>query len=75
MNESRTPIAPRGWGALEACPGCGAVTLTAVSDGESTNFFCGTCEKCWRLELGWVSRIEPRTCPGCYLSSRCAAAR
>ena len=25
------------------------------------------------VELGWVSRIEPRTCPGCWSRSRCAA--
>jgi hypothetical protein len=39
--------------------------MEAVSDGEMTNFRCVRCRGCWRIELGWVSRIGPSTCPGC----------
>jgi hypothetical protein len=47
------------------CPDCGGEVMEAVSDGEMTNFRCVGCGGCWRVELGWVSRIVPSTCPGC----------
>jgi hypothetical protein len=40
------------------CPDCGQDVMEAVSDGEMTNFWCVTCGACWRIELGWVSRVD-----------------
>jgi uncharacterized protein (DUF2267 family) len=46
-----------------------------VTDGELTNFFCVACQCCWHLELGWVHRIDPTTCPGCAYQSLCRTSR
>ena len=56
------------------CPGCGTVGLRAVSDGEETNFLCGSCGCCWHFELGWVERVNPVNCPGCPSKAVCSAA-
>ena len=56
------------------CPGCNAVGLLAVSDGWDTNFLCPTCGACWHFELGWISRVDPTTCPGCPDRDVCLAA-
>ena len=56
---------------LERCPECGGGRLTAVSDGGRTNFFCEDCALCWHVELGWVSRVNPGTCPGCSKRGQC----
>lgn len=57
------------------CPECGAAGLRAVTDGERTNFLCPSCGCCWHLELGYVSRVDPATCPGCPWRYKCTAAR
>jgi hypothetical protein len=46
------------------CPECGETALEAVSDGWSTNFLCQGCGRCWRCELGYISQVDPTTCPG-----------
>jgi hypothetical protein len=56
---------------LHRCPACRAETLTAVTDGDVTNFVCEECGRCWHLELGWVHRVDPRTCGGCGREDRC----
>jgi transposase-like protein len=58
---------------LEHCPSCRSTRLRAVSDGETVNFFCDDCERCWHVELGYVHRVNPRTCPGCAVRERCTA--
>jgi DNA-directed RNA polymerase subunit RPC12/RpoP len=55
------------------CPSCGQNVMEAVSDGEMTNFRCVTCGACWHIELGWVSRVDPATCPGCEHQAECVA--
>jgi len=55
------------------CPMCGTEDLEAVSDGETTNFLCWTCRTCWHVELGWVQRVDPRTCGGCPHRDECLA--
>jgi len=56
------------------CPECGRDVMEAVSDGEMTNFRCVGCGMCWHIELGWVNRVDPATCPGCEHRSECMAA-
>jgi hypothetical protein len=51
-------------GVLE-CPTCKTDGLEAVGDGETTNHLCPLCRDCWHVELGWVHRVDPWTCPGC----------
>jgi hypothetical protein len=62
-------------GALASCPECGGRQLRCVTDGELTNFFCAACACCWHLELGWVHRVDPATCPGCRFQPLCLASR
>lgn len=59
------------WQLLDRCPGCGAEPLYTVYDGESTNFLCRSCSRCWHAELGWVRQVDPATCPGCEWRSTC----
>ena len=61
-------------GTLPACPACGSGDLDAVSDGELTNFLCRACLRCWHVELGWVQRVTPSTCPGCAHRGACLSA-
>ncbi len=60
-------------GALARCPACGDRELHAVTDGEMTNFLCERCGRCWHVELGYVSRVDPVTCPGCPFIDDCLA--
>lgn len=50
---------------LGTCPGCGSEQLVTVTDGEYTNFLCERCARCWHIDLGRVSRVDPTSCPGC----------
>jgi hypothetical protein len=61
-------------GALDTCRSCGSERLTAVFDGESTNFLCEECHACWLVTMGWVVRVDPSTCPGCPRHEECVAA-
>ena len=56
---------------LPGCLNCGPVELHPVFDGELTNFYCPLCGSCWHLELGFVVRINPDTCPGCQIELGC----
>jgi transposase-like protein len=58
---------------LMVCPTCGSEELEAVTDGEATNFLCPVCRDCWHVELGWVHRVDPKTCPGCQHLDLCLA--
>ena len=69
---SERPSAPYG---LPGCPGCGPVELHPVFDGELTNFHCPLCNSCWHVELGFVARVSPETCPGCQYELQCREAR
>ena len=60
-------------GLLDACPGCGSDRLSLVYDGYDTNFFCESCGACWFVSMGWVSRVNPLTCPACSSQSECLA--
>jgi hypothetical protein len=60
------------WTPLDACPACGATELHPVYDGELLNFLCSLCLSCWHVELGFIHRIRPETCPGCQYELICA---
>ena len=56
-----------------ACPNCGASEFETVNDGDDVNFLCLSCGLCWHVELGYVSRVDPVTCPGCDRHDECLA--
>jgi hypothetical protein len=56
------------------CQQCDVNVMEAVCDGETTNFRCVTCDACWHMGLGWVSRVNPATCPGCEHPCECRQA-
>jgi hypothetical protein len=58
---------------LLRCPRCDAARLRAIADGEDVNFFCEGCGACWHVELGWVHRVDPTTCPGCPARGECTS--
>jgi len=58
---------------LMACPTCGWEEFEAVFDGDATNFLCRVCHDCWHLQLGWVHRVDPRTCATCRRRGECVA--
>lgn len=57
---------------LTHCPACTSAALEPVTDGETVNFACSECGRCWRVELGWVQRVDPSRCRGCTTPLRCA---
>jgi transposase-like protein len=58
---------------LERCPACGADEFAAVVDLDEVTFLCQACGRCWRVELGYVSRVDPLTCAGCPHREECLA--
>lgn len=60
---------------LFECLECGGESFHAISVGEETNFRCTDCGSCWHVELGWVSPVDPATCPGCPFGTECGAWR
>jgi hypothetical protein len=53
------------WTPIDSCPGCGAIDLRRVFDGELMNFLCPRCLSCWHVELGFIHKVDPQRCPGC----------
>lgn len=53
------------------CPACFSEDLEPVFDGETTNFLCHGCWRCWRIELGWAQRVNPLRCNGCQHRAEC----
>jgi DNA-directed RNA polymerase subunit RPC12/RpoP len=60
-------------GLLDECPACGSARLALVSDGDEANFLCEGCGRCWHVNLGRVSRVDPIGCPGCPHRAVCMA--
>ncbi|HUI48913.1 MAG TPA: hypothetical protein VL119_09455 [Acidimicrobiia bacterium] len=60
---------------LDNCPKCGSWQLQPVVDAqaEGVHFLCGSCSRCWLVELGYVRRVHPASCDGCPRSELCAA--
>ena len=46
---------------LGRCPACGSRELEPVVEEatDDVHFFCGHCERCWRVELGFAHPIAP----------------
>ena len=42
-------------------------------DVDEPNFLCQACGRCWHVELGFVSRVDPLTCMGCPHRPECLA--
>ena len=60
---------------LDRCPSCRSWQLRPVVslDDEAVHFLCGSCDRCWHVELGYVRRMQPGACNGCPQPERCAA--
>src|SRR5579875_1070012 len=56
------------------CAECGEPDLVTVTDADRLNFLCRSCGRCWHAELGWVSRVDPRSCLRCAHRRDCLAA-
>ncbi|HET6877752.1 MAG TPA: hypothetical protein VFH38_09510 [Jatrophihabitans sp.] len=59
----------------KACPECGTPGLLATDAAGRANFFCAACERCWHLEMGWLSLVDPRDCARCRRQDQCLARR
>ena len=59
---------------LDHCPKCNSWQLQPVVaiDAESVHFLCGSCNRCWHVQLNYVTRVHPETCAGCPQTERCA---
>lgn len=69
-----TPPSPTGTRRiLDRCPGCAGEHLYTVFNGQSTNFLCRLCNRCWSVNLVSVRRVHPLTCPGCEWRPACAS--
>lgn len=64
---------PFGMGVIDSCPHCHSTDLSAVHDGRGTNIYCESCSSCWSINLGWVRRVNPSSCPGCGRRAECLA--
>lgn len=63
---------PMDWAPLDVCPACGGLELHPVYDGELMNFLCPLCLSCWHVELGFIHKVRPESCPGCQYQLTCA---
>jgi len=43
------------------CPDCGDTRTLTIQDVDVVVFCCEGCAACWRIELGYVHRVKPRT--------------
>jgi len=52
---------------LPRCPRCGARELDTVVENEfqEVHFYCRTCDRCWRVELGFAQPIPRSACRCC----------
>lgn len=46
------------WATPQRCPGCGALALHPVADGDQTGFECRGCQQLWRIGLGYATPID-----------------
>jgi len=73
--ERRGAVDHAAGGLIDRCPACGSAQLEPVLEYRTLerNSFCWACGRCWRVELGHVSRITPPICFGCTERLRCEA--
>ena len=60
--------------AFDTCPSCENPSLHLVSTGQTVNFACAACGRCWHVELGWVHEVDPAQCPSCRTRGSCSGA-
>lgn len=46
---------------VPTCPDCGDTRTLTFQDVDVVVFCCEGCEAYWRIELGYVYRLQPRT--------------
>jgi len=73
MNAAPTMKAGTLWRTVDRCPGCASTSIYSVFDGETTNFLCRSCSRCWHITMGWAMHVDPATCPGCEWRSTCTS--
>jgi hypothetical protein len=57
---------------FDQCPECNSNRFQIVTDGTSyTNFQCASCGRCWHVDFGRVSRVDPLSCTGCPDHNAC----
>jgi hypothetical protein len=51
---------------LRQCPACGSRELEHVVEAatDEVHFFCGHCDRCWHVELGFAHPIASSLCAG-----------
>ena len=59
--------------APDSCRACGAAGLAATAGSGRTSFLCTACGRCWRVELGRISRVDPHECADCQYRQECLA--
>ena len=52
---------------------CASDALVAVLDVDEPNVLCQACGRCWHVELGFVSHVDPLTCVSCQHLGECVA--
>ncbi len=70
---STRPAGLAGMHTSQRCPKCFSTAIDPVVDGDEVNFLCRVCGRCWHIELGYVHRVDPRTCGGCPHRPECLA--
>jgi len=50
-------------GPFDTCPQC-LGPLTPVAHFDEVNFYCPDCNACWHVSMGYLTRLDPATCPG-----------
>ena len=51
------------FGPFDTCPEC-LGPLTPVPSFDEVNFYCPDCNACWHVSMGYLTRLDPATCPG-----------
>lgn len=46
---------------VPTCPDCGDTRTLTIQDVDTVVFCCEGCAACWRIELGYVHRLQLRT--------------
>lgn len=58
---------------IDRCPACAGEHIYSVDDGESTNWLCRSCNRCWHVAQGRIHVVDRHTCPGCEWHHLCTS--
>lgn len=56
-NQPESPLFPP----FDTCPGCDEVGLVPRRTKAGLAFQCPACSRCWHLDMGWVTEVDPVT--------------